>query len=454
MDSICSEPTAYRGYYDTAVRQEDIELTHVSPGTPGGEYLRRFWHAVALSSEVGELPIRLRALAEDLVLFRDLSGRIGLLHRHCAHRQASLEYGIVCARGIRCCYHGWLFDVDGTILETPGEPAGSKAAERLRQTVRQGAYPAFEYKGLIFAYLGPPERVPSFPIFDTFEIPGVEMVPYAAEFPCNWLQVTENGVDPVHSMFLHTIVSGPQFADTWGVLGDVEYHDRELCTYCTIGRRVDDNIWVRVQENILPNITQSGAVLTIDGKTAKYFGRNTFFRWCLPVDNTNTRVLGWANFGERTDPSHLNTPENIERLEQGEIFDRSYEEEQKRPGDYAAMTGQGPIVIHEREHLMSSDKGVALFRSHLRRAIRDLQKGTEPVQPADLSALPIPTYSGDSVLRIPRRNDIDDRELVRETVRQAMTVYRSADDLQGEERDSFIQQRLRDLEPSGPSGMT
>jgi nitrite reductase/ring-hydroxylating ferredoxin subunit len=453
MDWTCSEPTAYRGYYETAARQEDVELTHVSPGTPGGEYLRRFWHAVALSSELGELPLRLRVLAEDLVLFRDLSGRIGLLHRHCAHRQASLEYGVVCARGIRCCYHGWLFDVDGTILETPGEPADSKAAERLRQTVRQGAYPAFEYKGLVFAYLGPPERVPRFPIFDTFEIPGVDMVPYAAQFPCNWLQVTENGVDPVHSMFLHTIVSGPQFADTWGVLGDVEYHDSELCTYCTIGRRVDDNVWVRVQENILPNITQSGAVLTIDGKTTKYFGRNTFFRWCLPVDNTNTRVLGWANFGDRTDPRDLNTPENIERLEQGEIFDRSYEEEQKRPGDYAAMTGQGPIVVHAREHLMSSDKGVALFRAHLKQAIRDLKKGMEPLQPSDVSALPIPTYSGDSVLRIPRRDGVDDGELVRETVHRVMALYRSADALRGAERDNFIQQRLRDLEASGTSGM-
>ena len=82
---------------------------------------------------------------------------------------------------------------------------------------------------------------------------------------------------------------------------------------------------MRVQENILPNVTQSGAVLTIDGKTQKYFGRNTFFRWCLPVDNGNTRVLGWANFGDRTDPHNLNTPENIERLEQGEVFGRTYE---------------------------------------------------------------------------------------------------------------------------------
>jgi hypothetical protein len=117
------------------------------------------------------------------------------------------------------------------------------------------------------------------------------------------------------------------------------------------------------------------------------------------------------------------------------------------------MTGQGPIVVHAREHLMSSDKGVALFRAHLKQAIRDLKKGMEPLQPSDVSALPIPTYSGDSVLRIPRRDGVDDGELVRETVHRVMALYRSADALRGAERDNFIQQRLRDLEASGTSGM-
>ncbi len=137
----------------------------------------------------------------------------------------------------------------------------------MRCTVRQGAYPVREYKGLIFAYLGPPDKVPEFPIYDTFEIPGVDMVPYVADFPCNWLQVTENGIDPVHSMFLHTLVTGPQFAETWGLQGDVEYHQGTFATYCTIGRRVGDNIWARFQDFILPNLTQSVAFLTIDGNT-------------------------------------------------------------------------------------------------------------------------------------------------------------------------------------------
>ena len=112
----------YSGYYGTDLPSENKELTHVQPGTAAGEYLRRFWHAISLSSELKDLPLLVRILGEDLVLFRDLSGRLGLLHRHCAHRRASLEFGKLEERGIRCCYHGWLFDVDGTILETPGEP--------------------------------------------------------------------------------------------------------------------------------------------------------------------------------------------------------------------------------------------------------------------------------------------------------------------------------------------
>ena len=149
---------AYNGYYRTSRESEDAELTHVGPGTPCGEYMRRFWHPVAMTSQIEELPIGLRVLGEDLVLFRDLSGRIGLLHKHCSHRRASLEFGVVAEKGIRCCYHGWLFDIDGRILDVPGEPADSPIPSRLCH----GAYPTREYKGLVFAYLGPPERRPDF----------------------------------------------------------------------------------------------------------------------------------------------------------------------------------------------------------------------------------------------------------------------------------------------------
>jgi len=132
--------TRYSGYHHRQVPQEDAELTHVGPDTPCGEYMRRFWQPVCYSDELKDLPLRVRILGEDLVAFRDGSGAVGLLELHCPHRGTSLEFGLVGAKGIRCCYHGWLFDADGTILETPGEPANSTLKDRLFH----GAYPVHE----------------------------------------------------------------------------------------------------------------------------------------------------------------------------------------------------------------------------------------------------------------------------------------------------------------------
>ena len=160
--------TPYDGYHRRAVPPPDPELTEVGPGTACGEYLRRFWQPVAFVRELGDTPLRVRILGEDLVVFRDRSGQIGVLHLHCAHRGTSLEFGIPVERGIRCCYHGWVYDVDGRCLETPGEPAGSRLCER----VVQGAYPVHEFTGLVFAYLGPPDRRPAFPGTTATRCPG------------------------------------------------------------------------------------------------------------------------------------------------------------------------------------------------------------------------------------------------------------------------------------------
>lgn len=435
----------YDGHAQRERPPEDPELTHVGINTPCGEYLRQFWHGIALSEELTDLPLEIRIMGEDLVLFRTSDGEIGLVHRHCAHRGASLKFGRVESDGIRCCYHGWKWGVNGALLDAGAEPKDSP----LYGKVRQGAYPAIEYKGIIFAYMGPGDSVPEFPVYDTFEIPDTEMVPYTCTFPCNWLQVTENGIDPVHSMFLHTLVNGPQFFDTWGVLGDVDYFEGDISIYCTIARRVEDNIWMRVQENILPNITQSGAVHTADGKSIRYFGRNTFFRWCVPVDDTHTKVVAWANFGPRTDPIEWNSPENIEILEQGDVFDRPADELQRGPGDYEAMVGQGPIVVHAKENRATSDKGVSLFRRRLREDVRAMGQGRRPVQPTAFGAAPVPTWSGDTVLEIPAKGDIEDRQLRAQTFDQAIKIFSDAQALRADERDTFITERLKALEAAG-----
>ena len=146
----------FGGYYKPKDRPVDDELSRVGPGTPCGEYLRRFWHPIMMSERLTDGPLPVRVLGEDLVLFRDLSGDVGLVHKHCSHRGMSLEFGIIANHGIRCAYHGWCFSPTGQILETPGESPKSLLKER----VFHGAYPVVDYKGLIFAYMGPPALKP------------------------------------------------------------------------------------------------------------------------------------------------------------------------------------------------------------------------------------------------------------------------------------------------------
>ena len=193
----------YCGYHQNWEGEHLADLTQTNAGTLCGEYLRRYWHPIYIAKHIGQQPKLIKVLGEELVIFKDRSGDYGLVHKKCPHRRASLEYGRCEHRGIRCCYHGWLFDIDGTILEIPGEPKGSLHAKHAMENLRIGAYPIREFKGLLFAYLGPPEQKPEFPIYDTYNIPGMIMTPYAIPFNCNWLQILDAILDPVHTAFLH-----------------------------------------------------------------------------------------------------------------------------------------------------------------------------------------------------------------------------------------------------------
>ena len=396
--ALCMKTSVpFDGYRRTGPGGHDELLVRVGPGTPAGEYLRRYWHPVAMAEEIGRLPRRVRVLGEDLVVFRDRSGRYGLVHRNCPHRRASLEFGVCEDRGIRCCYHGWLFDVDGTVLEVPGQPDGVE--ERIRSSTRLGAYPVREYKGLVFAYLGPPEHVPDFPVYDTLEMPGHVMVPYRAPFRCNWLQVLDAILDPLHTAFLHSRMSREQFSQGFGEIGEMKFYERPCAFLGTATRRVDDNVWVRVNELVLPNFTQAGAAFAADGTRRRYFGRTSFARWVVPVDDHETTCLAWAIFGERGDPERYNTPAGPELIEQGEIFDRPYEERQRFPADAEATEGMGAITEHDREHLVPSDRGITLCRRRMRSIVAALQEGEEPEHVTSMWPSTIPTYGGDTVLR-------------------------------------------------------
>ncbi len=150
--------------YGLRVPVDDGELARVGPGTPCGELMRRYWWSVYLSEDLKDLPKRIRILGEDLVAFRDGRGRAGLLFFHCSHRGTSLEYGRVEKEGLRCCYHGWLYDIEGQVVEMPLEPAGSS----FRDSIQQPCYSVKEFGGLVFAYMGPLEDMPQFPKYDVW----------------------------------------------------------------------------------------------------------------------------------------------------------------------------------------------------------------------------------------------------------------------------------------------
>ncbi len=434
MDTIeTAQFASYAGRQSIPNVSENAELTHVGPGTPCGEYMRRFWQPVELSSELRELPIAVRILGEDLVLFRTKSNGAGLLGRNCCHRGASLEYGIVTEEGISCCYHGWHYGLDGAILETPNDPDS-----QFKETLRHTAYPVHEYKGILFAYMGPADDVPDFPIMDTWEDPESTLVPYCYPYPCNWLQALENTQDPVHSVFLHTRISGAQFEESWGVLPNVNWVDTPLGMMNVNVRRWKDKVWIRTTELILPNLNQIGAS-TEKGEQEKYLQRIAGCRWFRPTDDTNTEIIGWRVFNDRVDSG----PRNLDRIGKNktDIFGqmdegRPYEECQRHPGDLEAIVSQGPITVHARENLAATDAGVAKLRTLVRRGINAVKKGKPFVSPPRQSASAVSTYTQDTV--IPLAVKTDDDEFIREVgAKVGRIVIKSADHPPERRQDEF-----------------
>lgn len=402
--------TRYGGYLHRDVPDEDSELTHVGHGTPFGEYLRRFWQPICFSDELRDLPRRIRIMGEELVVFRDLGGAVGLMELHCPHRGASLEYGRIDARGIRCCYHGWLFAPDGTILETPGEPADSTLKDRLCH----GAYPTHEQHGIVFAYMGPPDRQPPFPMYDSFVRRGYRAIPGQKYFwPCNWLQIMENAMDPIHTAFLHTIISGAAFTNEFAVLPELSFMETPVGMIYVATRRVGDHVWARMVEAILPNLQQVAPIWE-DGRSEHAFSGPMMSRWIVPVDNTNTMLIELRHVSEREGV----TPgwwADRRTMIPDQAAAETYEVGQRHPGDYEAQVSQRPVAIHGLEHLGATDRGVAMFRNQTRRGIRTVQSGHDPVCLCRDAGVIIPTYCNDTVVRMPPDGDsATDRQLVRE----------------------------------------
>ena len=349
-------------------KEENELLTRVGPGTPAGEMLRRYWWPVGFTEHVKEKgrPVRTKLLGEDLVLFRDGNGRLGLLGLHCSHRGTSLEFGRVDDRGIRCCYHGWLYDVRGRCLEQPAEPEDSRFKDR----VQHPAYQAQEIGGFIFAYIGP-EPAPLLPNYDLFLREDGEREVGAGHDYCNWLQRAENSVDQTHLIALHAS-EYPHLALKRPVIG---WERRDYGA--KISMQVPGISKPKFSHWIFPSHTRH---------TTARKGRKPdhAIRFRVPMDDTNTMTF-WLRFypyGEedRSKPFLLKTLgfENdqagvYERVDDGWWGVASHDQ------DRVAQESQGPIYDRTKEHLGASDQGVIMLRTMIKESIDAVRHGKDPV---------------------------------------------------------------------------
>ena len=350
------------------------EMAEVGPGTPMGELMRRYWHPVGLVADATDTPRKVRVLGEDLILFRDGSGQPGLVYPHCAHRGTSLYYGKVEERGIRCCYHGWLFDVKGHCLEQPCEPDGG----RFRDKVRQPWYPVQELYGLIWAYLGPPEKKPTLPRYECLEVlEEGEFLEADANsiggggpvvIPCNWLQHYENLVDPFHVVILHSSFSGTQFVKEMAVMPEVNWELQPHGVRTVSKRNLPDGRRLRrISEAGLPTLR------VIPSPKLGRFGRVESLGWVLPIDDHSFRIYVVGRVREHGELARMRTRMN------GKLWEEMSEEEHRQyPNDVEAMVGQGVIARHSEEHLATSDKGIVMLRRLLMRQVEAVQKGEDP----------------------------------------------------------------------------
>ncbi len=382
-------------------------ITQTGPGTPCGALMRRYWQPAALTEELDiPRPVkRIRLLGEDLVLFRDpSSGRFGLLDRHCAHRGADLAFARCEDGGLRCPFHGWLYDASGACLEQPAEPADST----FHLKVRQPAYPCVERAGIVWAYMGPGDP-PPFTAFDCFTAPNSHVFAFKGLWSCNWLQALEVGIDPAHASFLHRFFEdeeldgasyGRQFrAATIGadipmtrLLREIpnprlEYEETPYGLRITTSRDLNDDIvHLRITNMLFPH----GFVIPLSREM-------TITQWHVPVDDTHCYWYAvFTSFAAPVDKAVM----RAQRLETHTLPDYAPLANRDNDWGYDAVeqgtetfTGMGmDINVHDqwavespgaitdrtKEHLGYSDRIITAARRLLFRAIDDVASGRHP----------------------------------------------------------------------------
>jgi 5,5'-dehydrodivanillate O-demethylase len=332
--------------------------------------LRRYWHPVAIARELTDAQptMFVRILGEDLVLFKDKSGNVGLIQDHCAHRGASMMYGRVEERGISCAYHGWLYDTKGNCLETPAEPADSK----FHLTVKVRAYPVKQFIGMYWAYLGP-LPAPEIPRYDVWaETRGIRKLAVYPRLDANWLNPTENSVDPAHLQILHQefIGRGKQPPSTTrGYTDDVKDFVFYETDYGIVKKRTYANDHVDQHPLIFPNILRQANATQLR-VPADDTHTNVFFVYFLPVEkgegysDDDPEVIYVAPFKDPEDALHP-----VARFKLDQVLAQ----------DHMVWETQGAIADREHERLATSDRGIAMMRQILFREIEKVEKGLDPL---------------------------------------------------------------------------
>jgi phthalate 4,5-dioxygenase len=379
--------------------EENRLLTQTGPKTPCGELMRRYWQPVALSEELPEVsaPLTVKIMGEELVLFRDDQGRPGLLGLHCSHRGTDLSYGRVEDGGLRCLYHGWLYDIRGRVLEQPGEPGGGAQ----RDAICHLAYPCKEAGGVVFAYMGSGEP-PLLPNYEFLTVPERQRTVTKIFYRCNYLQGNEGNIDPVHLSFLHQylneaqvvhkrLVPGTRTTDN-ALLGkdlaptiEVEVMDYGLRIY-TIRGAESDKSYLRITNFIMPNLSAFG------GST---IGEGYAVHWHVPIDDTSHWKYVFMFSRGRALPEELREKHRAEitpdyRLSRADANryqqDRDSMQTKTFTGmglnfqahDAFATESQGAVQDRTAEHLVSSDKAIVAARKLLLGGIEDVKQGREP----------------------------------------------------------------------------
>src|SRR5918992_998911 len=349
-------------------KEENELMTRVGPGTPAGEMLRRYWWPVAFTEVVQPeaRPIKVKLLGEEFVLFRDGSGKLGLLELHCSHRGTSLEFGRVEKNGIRCCYHGWLYDRAGKCLEQPAEPEGSTFKDRIQHP----AFHAQDAGGLVFAYVGP-EPAPLLPGYDLLvREDGCRVVGGGEEF-CNWLQRAENSADGAHSIALHA-AGYPNMA-----------MKRPTIEWEPTPFGIKETTWIegvskaRISHFVFPSHVRHSAA-RIDEEPRQVI------RFRVPKDDytTNTYYIDFYPHknGEPTQPVPLRI-KGFRKSVPG-VYDRVQDGWWNLPNreqDRVAQESQGVIADRTKEHLATSDRGILMLRQMIRDAIETVSQGQDPI---------------------------------------------------------------------------